>query len=73
MPCTQVAIWDTFVADMRRKVSVTAGLIGTCLLAVGQTWQGNHDESKVRPYTLPDVLTLLNGKKVTTAEQWRKE
>lgn len=58
---------------MRRKVSVTAGLIGTCLLAVGQTWQGNHDESKVRPYTLPDVLTLLNGKKVTTAEQWRKE
>lgn len=26
----------------------------------------NYDESKVPVYTLPDVLTLGNGKKVTT-------
>jgi hypothetical protein len=30
----------------------------------------NVDESKVSPYTLPDPLTLNNGRKVTTAEIW---
>lgn len=30
----------------------------------------NFDESKVRPYTLPDPLLLTNGKKVTTAKVW---
>jgi hypothetical protein len=31
----------------------------------------NYDESKANPYpNLPDVLTLKNGKKVTTAAQW---
>ncbi|MSR81141.1 MAG: acetylxylan esterase [Gemmataceae bacterium] len=34
----------------------------------------NYDESKANPNpTLPDPLTLRNGKKVTTAEMWRKE
>jgi (4-O-methyl)-D-glucuronate---lignin esterase len=34
----------------------------------------NYDESKANPYPdLPDPLTLKNGKKVTTAEQWWKE
>jgi len=32
----------------------------------------NVDESKVPRYTLPDPLTLKNGKKVTTAEMWWK-
>ena len=33
----------------------------------------NYDESKANPYPdLPDVLTLNNGKKVTTADEWRK-
>lgn len=33
----------------------------------------NYDASKADPYPeLPDVLTLKNGKKVTTAEQWWK-
>jgi hypothetical protein len=48
----------------------------TCLacsvVATPQTWQGNHDESKVGPYTLPDVLTTAGGKKVKTADEWRK-
>jgi hypothetical protein len=30
----------------------------------------NFDESKVPPYSLPDPLTLKNGKKITTADQW---
>lgn len=31
----------------------------------------NYDESKANPYpTLPDALTLKNGKKVTTAKEW---
>lgn len=30
----------------------------------------NSDESKVPPYTLPDPLTLSNGKKVTDAKIW---
>ena len=35
----------------------------------------NYDESKVGDYknSLPDVLTMLNGKKVTTAKQWYKQ
>ena len=33
----------------------------------------NYDESKANPFPdLPDVLTLGDGRKVTTAEMWRK-
>src|SRR3984957_1648578 len=34
----------------------------------------NYDESKANPFpNLPEVLTLKNGKKVTTAKMWWKE
>jgi hypothetical protein len=34
----------------------------------------NYDESKANPYpNLPDVLTMNNGKKVTTADEWWKQ
>ena len=34
----------------------------------------NYDESKANPFpNLPDVLTLKNGKKVTTAKMWWKK
>jgi lysophospholipase L1-like esterase len=34
----------------------------------------NYDESTANPFpNLPDVLTLKNGKKVTTAEMWKAE
>jgi hypothetical protein len=34
----------------------------------------NYDEATANPYpNLPDVLTLNNGKKVTTADQWWKQ
>src|ERR1035441_1318102 len=34
----------------------------------------NYDEKTANPYPdLPDVMTLKNGKKVTTADEWGKE
>ncbi|MBN2589292.1 MAG: hypothetical protein JXA96_05495 [Sedimentisphaerales bacterium] len=35
----------------------------------------NYDETKANPYadSYPDVLTLKNGQKVTTAEQWNNQ
>src|SRR4029077_13074618 len=33
----------------------------------------NVDESKVPPYSLPDLLVLKNGEKVTTPEMWWKQ
>lgn len=33
----------------------------------------NYDESKVKPYTLPDPLVLADGTRVTTADQWTTE
>ena len=31
----------------------------------------NYDESKVRPYVLPDPLVLIGGRKVADAKAWR--
>lgn len=33
----------------------------------------NTDETKVRSYTLPELLTLANGQKVTDARTWREQ
>jgi hypothetical protein len=33
----------------------------------------NYDESKVKPYTLPDPLVLANGKPVKDADTWFKQ
>ena len=33
----------------------------------------NYDESKVKPYTLPDPLVLANGSRVGDAAAWRKQ
>jgi hypothetical protein len=36
--------------------------------------EANYDESKANPYpNLPEVLTLKNGRKVTTADAWWKQ
>lgn len=32
----------------------------------------NYDEAKVAPYTLPDPLVLSNGRRVTSADSWRR-
>src|SRR5262249_51082223 len=40
----------------------------------GATNSANYDPEKANPYPdLPDVLTLQNGTKVTTAEMWWKQ
>ena len=33
----------------------------------------NYDEAKVKPYTLPDPLTLANGQPVRDADTWFKQ
>jgi hypothetical protein len=33
----------------------------------------NYEEAKVRPYTLPDILTLADGRKVTTMAVWEQQ
>lgn len=45
-------------------------LVLCALSCFSQTWQGNHDESKVKPYKLPDPLVMKDGTKVTSARQW---
>src|SRR5258708_27768584 len=42
-------------------------------LAVKTGHISNYDESKVRPYTLPDPLVLANGQPVRDAETWRRQ
>ena len=42
-------------------------------LAVKTGHVSNYDESKVRPYTLPDPLVLQNGKPVRDADTWRRQ
>ena len=34
------------------------------------SWQYNKDESKVKPYTLPDPLTFADGRPVATPADW---
>ncbi|MBL7734787.1 MAG: hypothetical protein JNL51_04965 [Chitinophagaceae bacterium] len=33
----------------------------------------NYDESKIPPYTLPDPLLSINGKKISSAKEWEKK
>jgi hypothetical protein len=42
-------------------------------LAVQTGHISNYDETKVRPYTLPDPLVLEGGKAVRDAETWRRQ
>ncbi len=44
-----------------------------CIVAAGgvaQTYPSNIDETKVPPYTLPDVLKMKNGREVKNKEEW---
>lgn len=33
-------------------------------------WVVNYDEKRIPPYTLPDLLTCYDGRKIETAEEW---
>src|SRR5262245_14185076 len=42
--------------------------VHTCPAQV--TFPSNTDESKVPPYTLPDVLKMQTGKEVSNSKEW---
>lgn len=53
------------------------GLLLLCCLSLSLTGRAqnnaNYDESLVPAYTLPDLLTMQDGKKVTDANTWTKQ
>lgn len=56
---------------MTRKLAM---LLVACLpLGAQAPAEANYDEAKVGSYTLPDPLTLLNGKPVKDAATWTRE
>ncbi|MBC8166465.1 MAG: acetylxylan esterase [Bryobacteraceae bacterium] len=57
---------------LRLAVILFLSAIGGYQVTGAETWKGNHDESNVKSYTLSDPLTLLNGKKVRNADEWKK-
>ncbi len=74
-PAVATAAWTT--ADDHRQMQQQLGI--TKLRPgrnanEGQPNQANYDEAQANPYPdLPEVLTLTNGKKVTSARQWREQ
>ena len=58
---------------MRQSVRYCIAAIITVLVitpAHGQ--EANYDESKVAPYSLPDALTTMDGRKVTSKKMWER-
>lgn len=47
-------------------------VLAALALAAQNPPEGQYDESKVPPYTLPDPLVMQDGTPVTTAAQWRE-
>ncbi len=45
-------------------------LLAACTVHGQQPFKPNYDESKVPKYTLPDLLTCLDGRKVSDANTW---
>ncbi|MBN2368994.1 MAG: hypothetical protein JXO72_00735 [Vicinamibacteria bacterium] len=62
-------------ADMMKRLGITRlrpGADGHA--AAGEPGAANYDSAKANPYpNWPDVLTMKDGRKVTTPEQWRQE
>ena len=57
------------------KIALIISLLILALGANSQTYEGkyleaNYDEGKVPEYTLPDVLTAFNGKKINSIKEW---
>ncbi len=62
----------------RLCVKVVLGMLALGFVRVGmlngqELPPVNYDESRVPAYTLPDPLLMGDGRRVTSAEQWRKE
>ncbi len=54
-------------------VLATIIMLQADLFAQEKKFEPNYDEAKVPPYTLPDALTMQDGRKVDSAEMWMKE
>lgn len=58
---------------MRRFATMVLVLWGSAAAAAPPLPEANYDEAKVPKYTLPDPLVMQDGRRVTTADQWRGE
>lgn len=61
-----------------QKLFIIVGMVVLCCCNIyaqpftGKYGEANYKESEVPAYTLPDVLTTFDGKKINTTEQWEK-
>ncbi|WP_439571377.1 alpha/beta hydrolase family protein [Sphingomonas sp.] len=55
-----------------RNIAFVAGAILACATPAAAQMDGNSDEAQVAPYTLPDPLIASDGRRVATAQDWRK-
>ena len=62
-------------SSVRRITAVltVAALFASMKNSSAQPAGFNYDESKVKPYSLPDPLLLDNGRRVTTSRQWENQ
>lgn len=60
----------TFAAACALSLAPAAHAAETATAKAPPAALSNTDESKVRPYTLPDVFTFADGTKVTTLAAW---
>ncbi|MBC8002201.1 MAG: acetylxylan esterase, partial [Opitutaceae bacterium] len=63
----------TFAARLTTLAMVGTVLFVSMKSASAQPAGFNYDESKVKPYTLPDPLLMEDGRRVTTVRQWEKQ
>ncbi len=62
-------IYDRII-DMKSKKNILSLFV--LILCVQILVAQNYDESKVPPYTLPEILQSQDGSKVVTKKQWEK-
>ena len=56
---------------MKTRPRFLCALVLLAAPAWSATSERNTDESKVAPYTLPDLLTTKDGRRVNDAALWR--
>src|SRR6202453_3450666 len=55
-----------------KPLGITAMQPSATAYDIGKPGNANYEESKANPYPIPDLLTMSDGTKVTTAVQWQK-
>src|ERR1700761_3849134 len=55
-----------------KLLGITAMQPSATAYDIGKPGNANYEESKADPYPIPDLLTMRDGTKVTTAAQWQK-